>query len=80
MSEVDDIIIYTLGFFQAFSATTVFYVKLSSVNALLFFLFFRVIQFKSNLCASPMKNAAQHKNVKKTQQNQKSSTSGKFTM
>ena len=32
---------------------------------LFFFLFFRVIQFKSNLYASPMENAAQDKNVKK---------------
>ena len=34
---------------------------------LFFFLFFRVMQFKSNLYASPMENAAQHKNVKKKQ-------------
>ena len=47
---------------------------------LFFFLFFRVIQFKSNLYASPMENAAQDKNVKKKKKNQKSSTSGKFTM
>ena len=46
---------------------------------LFFFLFFRVIQFKSNLYASPMENAAQDKNVKK-KKTQKSSTSGKFTM
>ena len=35
---------------------------------LFFFLFFRVIQFKSNLYASPMENAAQDKNVKKKKQ------------